>query len=78
MNDSEARPPVNLTFGDLAIVQTMITLLIFLVIVGVCLYLVETYIPMSPPIKVIIRVVVVLLLVLYLLRAFGFHDLPLR
>lgn len=58
--------------------DNMITLLIVLVIVGVCLYLVETYIPMSPPIKVVIRVVVVLILVLYLLRAFGVADVPVR
>ena len=52
----------------------MITLLITLVIIGVALYLVETYIPMSPPIKTVLRVVVVLLLVLFLLRAFGIAD----
>jgi hypothetical protein len=49
----------------------MIQLLFLLVIVGVVLYLVETYIPMSPPIKIVIRVVVVLALVYYLLQAFG-------
>lgn len=56
----------------------MISLLILLVIVGVVLYLVETYIPLSPPIKLVIRVVVVLLLCLYLLRIFGIADIPLR
>lgn len=56
----------------------MITLIVLLVIVGVCLYLVETYIPISPPIKIVIRVVVVLFLILYLLRAFGIADIPLR
>ena len=56
----------------------MIELLVLLVIVGVCLFLVEQYIPLSPPIKTVIRVVVVLLLVLYLLRAFGIVDVPLR
>ena len=54
----------------------MIALIITLIVVGVCLYLVETYIPMSPPIKMIIRVVVVLALVLWLLRAFGVADVP--
>ena len=52
----------------------MISLLILLVIVGVCLYLVETYIPLSPPIKTVIRVVVVLILVIYLLQIFGIVD----
>ena len=52
----------------------MIELLLVLIIVGVVLYLVETYIPMDPAIKVVIRVVVVLILCLYLLRAFGITD----
>lgn len=54
----------------------MIHLIIVLVIVGVCLYLIENYVPMSDPIKVVIRVVVILILVLYLLRAFGIVDVP--
>lgn len=53
----------------------MIEILLFIVIAGVCLWLAETYIPMSPPIKVILRVVVVLFLILLLLNAFGvFHS----
>ncbi len=54
----------------------MIALIITLIVVGVCLYLVETYIPMSPPIKMVIRVVVVLFLALWLLRIFGIVDMP--
>jgi hypothetical protein len=49
----------------------MISLIITLVIAGLCLYLVEQYIPMSPPIKTVLRVIVVLLLVLWLLQVFG-------
>jgi hypothetical protein len=49
----------------------MIELLILLVIIGVVLYLIETYIPMDPTIKVVIRVIVVLCLCVYLLRLFG-------
>lgn len=49
----------------------LISVVIVLVILGLCLWLVETYIPMSPPIKTVIRVVVVLVIVLWLLRAFG-------
>jgi hypothetical protein len=57
----------------------LISLLIVLVVIGVCLFLVEQYIPMSPPIKTVIRVVVVLVLVLWLLRAFGVNTtLPIR
>lgn len=54
----------------------MIALLVMLVVVGVALYLIETYIPLSAPIKTVIRVVVVLLLVLCLLKMFGVADVP--
>lgn len=37
----------------------LITLVLMLVIMGVCLWLLETYVPLSPPIKTLIRVVVV-------------------
>lgn len=51
--------------------MSLISLILVLVIVGVCLYLIEAYIPMSPPIKTVIRVVVVIVLVLWLLQLFG-------
>jgi hypothetical protein len=56
----------------------MIELLVILVILGVGLYLIETYVPMAQPIKVIIRVVVILVIVLWLLRVFGIVDIPIR
>ena len=55
----------------------MIGLIIVLVIIGVCLYLIENFVPMDPTIKTVIRVVVVLCVVLYLLQAFGIVDVPL-
>ncbi len=54
----------------------MINLIILLVILGLCLYLIESAIPMDAAIKTVIRVVVVLCLVLYLLSAFGVLDVP--
>ena len=54
----------------------MIALLILIVVVGVALYLVETYVPMAPPLKTILRVVVILILCLYLLKVFGIVDVP--
>jgi len=51
--------------------MSIITVIVVLIVLGLCLYLVETYIPMSPPIRLVIRVLVVLLLVLWLLQAFG-------
>lgn len=49
----------------------LITIVVVLVILGLCLYLIETYVPMAAPVKTIIRVVVVLFLVLWLLSQLG-------
>ncbi len=54
----------------------MITLMVTLAVIGVLLYCVETFLPMSPPIKLVIRVVVVVCVVLWLLRVFGVTDIP--
>lgn len=51
--------------------MSLVTLLIVLIVVGVILWLVNTYIPMDRKIKNILNVVVVILVVLWLLRAFG-------
>jgi hypothetical protein len=53
----------------------LISLLLILVIVGVLLYMVETVIPMDAGIKVVIRVVVLLVVLLWLVQVF-FGDLP--
>lgn len=52
----------------------MIEALIVLVIVGVVLYLIETYVPMAPPIRTVLRIVIVLLLCLWLLDLFGIYN----
>ena len=49
----------------------LISVLVVLIVVGVILWLVQTYIPMPAPIKTIITVVVVLFLCIWLLRLFG-------
>lgn len=51
-------------------------LLVTLIVLGLVLYLVETYIPMSPPIKTVLRVVVVVVLVLWLLQTFLGVSVP--
>jgi hypothetical protein len=56
----------------------LLELIIVLVVVGVALYLIETYIPMSPPIKTVLRVIVIIVLAVWLLRLFGIGDIPLR
>lgn len=53
----------------------IIQILLVLVIVGVCLWMVQTYIPMAAPIKTVITVVVVLCLVVWLLQIFGIGSM---
>ena len=49
----------------------MISLIITLIVIGVLLWLVNTYIPMDGKIKQILNVVVVICVVVWLLSAFG-------
>lgn len=51
--------------------MSIISLLITLVVVGVLLWLVNTYIPMDGKIKNILNIVIVIVVVLWLLQAFG-------
>ena len=51
--------------------MSLIGLVLTLIVVGVLLWLMETYIPMSPVIKRIIQAVVVIVVVLWLLQVFG-------
>ncbi len=51
--------------------MSLITVIVVLVIVGVILWLVNSYIPMDRKIKKILNVVVVILVILWLLHAFG-------
>ncbi|MDP2026207.1 Thivi_2564 family membrane protein [Sulfuriferula sp.] len=49
----------------------LINLVIVLVVVGVVLWLINTYIPMEATIKKILNVVVIIAVILWLLSAFG-------
>ena len=49
----------------------LINLILILVAVGVILYLINNYIPMDRKIKSILNVVVVIVVILWLLNAFG-------
>jgi len=49
----------------------LINLVIVLLVVGVLLWLVNTYIPMDRKIKNIVNIVVVIVVVLWLLQVFG-------
>jgi len=50
--------------------MSLISLIVALIIVGLLLYLEETYLPIAQPIKTIIRVIVILVVILWLLQAF--------
>ena len=49
----------------------LITLVVVLIVVGVLLWLVNTYIPMDGKIKSILNAVVVIAVVIWLLQVFG-------
>lgn len=51
--------------------MSLITLIVVLVVVGVILWLVNTYIPMDAKIKQILNIVVIIVVVLWLLSVFG-------
>lgn len=51
--------------------MSLLTIVVVLIVVGVLLWLVNTYIPMDGKIKSILNAVVVIVVVLWLLQAFG-------
>ena len=52
----------------------ILTILLVLIVVGVILWLVNTYVPMDRKIKGILNALVVILVVIWLLREFGLLD----
>jgi hypothetical protein len=52
----------------------VLTIIIVLIVVGVLLWLVNTYIPMDRKVKSILNIVVIIILVIWLLKAFGLLD----
>jgi hypothetical protein len=56
----------------------IVTIIVVFVVVGVVLYLINTYVPMAAPIKKVMNIVVVLLLCLWLLNAFGIINVPVQ
>ena len=51
--------------------MSLITVVITLIVVGVVLWLINTYVPMDSKIKTILNVVVVIAVILWLLQGFG-------
>jgi len=54
--------------------MSLVSIVVALVVVGVLLWLINTYIPMDGKIKKILNIVVVVVVVLWLLNAFGVLD----
>ncbi|PKP29877.1 MAG: hypothetical protein CVT99_15500 [Bacteroidetes bacterium HGW-Bacteroidetes-16] len=52
----------------------LLTIIIVILVVGVILWLINSYIPMQRTIKGILNAVVVIVLVLWLLNVFGILD----
>ena len=53
----------------------LLTVLVVLVVAGVLLWLVNTYIPMDGKIKSLLNIVVVIILIIWLLKVFGILSL---
>ena len=51
--------------------MSLVTLILVLIVVGVLLWLINTYIPMQGTIKSILNAVVIIAVVIWLLQAFG-------
>ncbi len=52
----------------------LLTVFIVLIVAGILLWLVNTFIPMDHKIKSILNVVVVIVVIIWLLKAFGVLD----
>jgi len=67
MNFVDSNSSTNLNINDMPV----LTIFIVILVVGVILWLVNTYIPMQRTIKSILNAVVVIILVIWLLKVFG-------
>ena len=52
----------------------LLNVVLVLIVVGILLWLVNTYIPMDGKIKKILNVVVVIAVIIWLLKVFGLFD----
>jgi hypothetical protein len=59
--------------------MSILTIILVIVLVGVLLWALNSFVPMDSKVKSILNIVVVLLLIFWLLQAFGlFHVLNFR
>ena len=57
--------------------EPLVSIVITLIVIGLVLYLVESLLPIPDPFKMVIRVVIVLIAIIYLLRVLGVYSGPL-
>ncbi len=55
--------------------MTLLSLMLTIVVVGVLLWLINTYVPMQATVKKILNAVVVIVLIIWILNAFGLVGL---
>ncbi len=53
----------------------IVSLIVWLVIIGVLMWLVNTYVPMQEPYKKILNIIVIVAVVLWLLSVFGVFSI---
>ncbi len=51
--------------------MTLLDIIIYLVLIGVLLWLINTFVPMAPAIKSILNIVVAVVVIIWLLRVFS-------
>jgi len=54
--------------------MSLLTIIIMLVVIGVVLYLINRFIPMDAKIKTILNWVIVIVIILFVLKALGAWD----
>jgi hypothetical protein len=54
--------------------MTLLELIVILVLIGMVMWAINTYVPMSAGIKRVLNIAVVIAVVLWLLKAFGLLD----
>ena len=57
--------------NEKGVAMPLVTVVLVLIVVGVLLWLINTYIPMDKKIKNILNIVVVVVVIIWLLQAFG-------
>lgn len=72
---------VTATGNALALTSGMLSVIVALIVFGLILYLINTYVPMDPKIQAVLNAVIVIALIVWLCQTFGLFgslNAPLR